>query len=72
MFINKGLFNSYDEFDKDKATYIINKFGFDRLCKEVVSERVEKIINLLPPLTRLKYKYVLKKYLKKGDIDGNK
>ena len=70
--INKGLFNSYDEFDKDKATYIINKFGFDRLCKEVVSERVEKIINLLPPLTRLKYKYVLKKYLKKGDIDGNK
>ena len=44
--------------------YIINKFGFDKLCKEVVSERVEKIINVLPPLTYLKYKFKLWKITK--------
>lgn len=70
--INKGLFSFYNEFDKDKASYIINKFGFDKLCKEVLSERVERIINVLPPLKYLKYTYALKKYLKKGDINGNK
>lgn len=82
--INKGLFSFYNEFDKDKAMYIINKFGFDKLCKEVVSERVEKIINVLPPLTYLKYKFKLWKITKdmarkslekstnEGDIDGNK
>ena len=62
--INKGLFSFYNEFDKDKAMYIINKFGFDTLCKEVVSERVEGIINVLPPLKYLKYKFKLWKYLK--------
>lgn len=62
--INKGLFSFYNEFDKDKAMYIINKFGFDKLCKEVVSERVEKIINVLPPLTYLKYKFKLWKITK--------
>lgn len=70
--INKGLFSFYNEFDKDKASYIINKFGFDKLCKEVLSERVERIINVLPPLKYLKYTYALKKYLKKGDTNGNK
>jgi hypothetical protein len=70
--INKGLFNFYYEFDKYKATYIINKFGFDKICKEVLPERVEKIINVLPLPTRLKYKYELKKYLKRSDMDGNK
>ena len=79
--INKGLFNFYNEFDKDKATYIINKFGFDKLCKEVVSEHVERIIRVLPPLTRLKYKVKLwkitkinslKKSANEGDVDGDK
>lgn len=70
--INKGLFNFYYEFDKYKAKYIINKFGFDKLCKEVLPERVEKIINVLPLLTRLKYKFKLWKYLKKGDGNGDK
>lgn len=62
--INKGLLSFYNEFDKDKAMYIINKFGFDTLCKEVLPERVEAIINVLPPLTYLKYKLKLWKYLK--------
>lgn len=77
--INKGLFNFYNEFDKDKAMYIINKFGFDTLCKEV--EDVERIIRVLPPLTRLKYKLKLWKSTKinslkesanEGDGNGDK
>lgn len=77
--INKGLFCFYNEFDKDKAMYIINKFGFDKLCKEV--EYVERIIRVLPPLTRLKYKLKLWKFTKikslkdsanEGDGNGDK
>lgn len=63
--IDKGLLCNRYYFNRDKAEYVINKFGFENLCENIKHEALEDIIQRLSFTTRIKYKYKMWRYMKK-------